>query len=305
MFKMHLTHVRTSDLNLLPALAVLLEERSISKAAARHNLSQPAMSRLLKRARETFGDELLIRTLKGYELTARARRLQEELRSVLPDVDRMLRGDVFNPATAEDIFRICTHDSGAMTIASRLPRRLKSIAPNTQLELVAWHDKAFEDITHGRVDVLLWANQIPAPLLFQEVGRDDIVCVVCEKHPIGNRPLTEKKYLDDPHVLLTLLNPWQSVVDAALGRKLQQRRIGLRVPYYGAAVLAVPGTDMIATMPRRLAEIYTHAARVRIVAHPFNVGRLRYLMAWHPSTDAEPALMWFREQLIDIVTKPR
>ena len=302
---MHLTHVRRSDLNLLPALAVLLEERSISKAAKRHNLSQPAMSRLLKRARETFGDELLIRTLKGYELTARARRLQEELQVVLPEVDRMLRGDVFNPATAEDIFRICTHDSGAMTIASRLPRRLKSIAPNTQLELVAWHDKAFEDITHGRVDVLLWANQIPAPLLFQEVGRDDIVCVVCEKHPIGNRPLTEKKYLDHPHVLLTLLNPWQSVVDAALGRKLQQRRIGLRVPYYGAAVLAVPGTDLIATLPRRLAEIYTYAARVRIVAHPFNVARLRYLMAWHPSTDAEPAFMWFREQLMDIVTKPR
>jgi DNA-binding transcriptional LysR family regulator len=95
----------------------------------------------------------------------RARRLQEELQSVLPEVDRMLCGDVFNPATAEDIFRICGTDSGSMNIASRLPRRLKSIAPNTQLELVAWHDKAFEDITHGRVDVLLCANQVPAPLL--------------------------------------------------------------------------------------------------------------------------------------------
>jgi DNA-binding transcriptional LysR family regulator len=305
MLKMHLTHVRRSDLNLLPALALLLEERSISKAAARHNLSQPAMSRLLQRVRETFGDELLIRTVNGYELTARARRLQEELQSVLPELDRMLRGAVFNPATAEDTFRVCGTDSGSISIASRLPRQLKSIAPNTQLELVAWHDRAFEDITHGRVDVLFWANQVPAPLLFQELIHDDIVCVVCEKHPIGNRPLTEKKYLDYPHVLLTLLNPWQSVVDAALGKKLQQRRIGLRVPYYGAAVLAVPGTDLIATMPRRTTENYTHAARVRIVAHPFNVRRLRYLMAWHPSTNAEPALMWFREQLVDIFTERR
>ena len=97
----------------------------------------------------------------------------------------------------------------------------------------------------------------------------------------------------------------QSIVDAALGKKLQQRRIGLRVPYYGAAVLSVPGTDLIAAVPRRAAEIYAHAARVRIVAHPFNVRRLRYLMAWHPSTNAEPALMWFREQLRDIVAKPR
>lgn len=300
---MHLTHVRRSDLNLLPALAVLLEERSISKAAGRHNLSQPAMSRLLQRVRETFGDEMLICTVNGYELTARARRLQVELQSVLPEIDRMLRGAVFNPATAEDTFRVCGTDSGSITIASRLPSRLRSLAPNTQLELVAWHDKAFEDITHGRIDVLLWANQVPAPLLFQDLIHDDIVCVVCEKHPIGNRSLSEKKYLDYPHVLLTLLNPWQSIVDEALGKKLQQRRIGLRVPYYGAAVLAVAGTDLIATMPRRAAEIYTRAARVRIVAHPFNVRRIRYLMAWHPSTNEEPALAWFREQFVDVVTK--
>jgi DNA-binding transcriptional LysR family regulator len=263
------------------------------------------MSRLLRRVRETFGDELLIRTVNGYELTARARRIQEELQSVLSEVDRMLRGDLFNPATAEDTFRMCGTDSASMLIASRLQRSLKLAAPNTQLEIVAWHDKAFEDITHGRVDVLLWANQVPAPLLFQELIHDDIVCVVCEKHPIGNRPLTEKKYLAYPHVLLTLLNPWQSVVDAALGRKLQQRRIGLRVPYYGAAVLAVRGTDLIATMPRRAAEIYAHATRVRIVPHPFDVERLRYLIAWHPSTNAEPALMWFREQLVDIFTDLR
>src|SRR6478672_10869871 len=90
---------------------------------------------------------------------------------------------------------------------------------------------------------------------------------------------------------------------ACATQKLQQRRIGLRVPYYGAAVLAVRGTDMIATMPRRPAEMYAQAAQVRIVAHPFNVGRIRYLIAWHPTTNAEPALVWFREQLADIANK--
>src|SRR5690242_6355979 len=205
---MHLTHVRKSDLNLLPALAVLLEERSISKAAARHHLSQPAMSRVLQRLRETFGDELLIRTANGYELTARARRLQQELQSVLPELDRMLRGEQFNPLSAEDTFRICATDSAAMLIASRLPGRLKAIAPGTQLELVAWHDKAFDDVTHGRVDVVIWANQVPAPLLFQELLEDEIICALCERHPIGSGPLTKEAYLRYPHVLLTLFNPW-------------------------------------------------------------------------------------------------
>ena len=188
---MHLTHVRKSDLNLLPALAVLLEERSISRAAARHHLSQPAMSRVLQRLRETFGDELLVRTANGYELTTRARRLQHDLQSLLPEVDRMLRGERFNPLTAEDTFRVCGPNSASILIASRLPGRLKTMAPGTQLELVAWHDKAFEDVTHGRVDLLLWANQVPSPLLSRELVEDDIICVLCERHPFGNRPLTK------------------------------------------------------------------------------------------------------------------
>src|SRR5262245_56236448 len=302
-FKMHLTHVRKSDLNLLPALAVLLEERSISKAAARHHLSQPAMSRVLQRLRETFADELLVRTAHGYELTARARRLQQDLLSVLPEVDRMLRGEIFNPLSAEDTFRVCGPDSASILIASRLPGRLKALAPGTQLELVAWHDKAFEDLTHGRVDVLLWANQVPQPLLVRELLEDDIICVVCERHPIGNRPLTKEAYLRYPHVLLTLFNPWGSIVDRVLAKNMQRRRIGLRVPYFGAAVLAVPGTDLIATLPRRSAEIYARSARVRISPIPFKVPRLRYLIAWHPSTNEEPALVWFRAQLVDIFTK--
>ena len=302
---MHLTHVRKSDLNLLPALAVLLEERSISRAAARHHLSQPAMSRVLQRLRETFGDELLVRTANGYELTARARRLQQHLQSLLPDVDRMLRGERFNPLTAEDTFRVCGPDSASILIASRLPGRLKAMAPATQLELVAWHDKAFEDVTHGRVDLLLWANQVPSPLLSRELVNDDIICVFCERHPIGQRPLTKETYLRYPHVLLTLFSPWGSIVDRVLAKNNQQRRIGLRVPYFGAAVLAVPGTDLIATLPRRSAEIYAGSAPVRIVPFPFKIAPLRYLIAWHPSTNEEPALVWFREQLVEIFTSAR
>lgn len=300
---MHLTHVRKSDLNLLPALALLLEERSISRAAQRHHLSQPAMSRLLQRLRETFGDELLIRTAKGYELTARARRLQQELQSLLPEIDRLLRGEVFNPLSAEDNFRVCAPDSASMLIASRLPGRLQSLAPGTRLELVAWHDKAFDDVTHGRVDVLVWANQVPAPLLSQELLEDDIVCVLCQRHPIGNRALTKEAYLRYPHVFLALFNPWGSIVDTVLAKNLQQRRIALRVPYFGAAVLAVGGTDLIATLPRRAAEIYARSARVRIAPFPFKITPLRYLIAWHPSTNEEAALVWFRRQLVEIFTQ--
>src|SRR5262249_11783797 len=107
---MQLMHMRSADLNLLPALVVLLEERSISRAAVRHNLSQPAMSRVLQRLRGMFRDELLVRTPTGYELTERAIALQAELPGLLQGIDRQLRGKAFDPATAQEHFRLCCSD---------------------------------------------------------------------------------------------------------------------------------------------------------------------------------------------------
>src|SRR5215510_5598864 len=118
---MQLTHIRKSDLNLLPALGALLEERSISRAAARHHLSQPAMSRLLQRLRGTFGDELLIRTPQGYQLTPRA--------------ERLLRGKSFDPTTLEDRFRICCPDYMSLMFTPPLAAALSRLAPRAQLEV--------------------------------------------------------------------------------------------------------------------------------------------------------------------------
>jgi DNA-binding transcriptional LysR family regulator len=224
---------------------------------------------------------------------------------VLPQLDRMLRGFVFNPSTADDTFRICVPDSSAIALASTLPRRLRGIAPNTQLEIVAWHHNAFDDITHGRIDVLVWANHVPSPLLSREIYDDDVVCVISTEHSIGDRPLTQKDYLEYPHVLVTLLNPWGRMVDEALGQQPHHIRIGMRVPYYGAAVLGVRDTDLIATLPRHAALRYAQADQVRILRFPFKIAPIRYLYAWHPSTDNEPSLVWFRKQLVDVANQVR
>ena len=302
---MHLTHVRKSDLNLLPALAVLLEERSISRAAARHHLSQPAMSRVLQRLRETFGDELLVRTANGYELTTRARRLQHDLQSLLPGSRPHAAWRALQSTDGGGHLPCLRARLGLHTDRFAVARSSQNDGAGYTVELVAWHDKAFEDVTHGRVDLLLWADQSPLAPSLARARRGRHFCVLCERHPFGNRPLTKQAYLRYPHVLLTLFSPWGSIVDRVLAKNNQQRRIGLRVPYFGAAVLAVPGTDLIATLPRRSAEIYAGAAGVRITPFPFKIAQLRYLIAWHPSTNEEPALVWFREQLVQIFTKLR
>jgi len=296
---MQLTHIRRTDLNLLPALAVLLEERSISKAAARHHLSQPAMSRVLQRLRATFGDELLIRAGSGYELTQRARLLQDELTVLLPRLDRLLRGEPFNPRTATDRFRLCCSDAGSLIYASLLPRAMAREAPSTQLELTAWNDRTFEDAVRGKLDVVIWANEVPPPLQSEVLLEDEIVCVMSAGHPLAKGRMTRERYFQFPHVLLSLTSAGGDPVDDMLASLDQQRTIGLRVPYLGAAVMAVRDTPLIATMPRRAAQLYTGRAKVAIVPAPFEFEPVRFVMAWHPRTDAEPAHVWFRKLIAE------
>lgn len=291
---MQLAHIRKSDLNLLPALAALLEERSISKAAARYHLSQPAMSRVLQRLRATFEDELLVRTAQGYALTARARRLQEELQLLLPRIDRLLRGDTFDPATAEDRFRLCCPDYLSRLFTPPLIERMGKLAPRAQLEIIAWNERAFEDAARGKTDTVLWPNKAPQPLRSEEVLLSQMVCVMSADHPLARRRLTMESYLSYPHVMVTVLTAGRTMVDDQLFAAGHRRRIGLRVPYFGSAVLAVESAMMIATIPKIAAQQYARQVRVRMLEPPFAFDPIRILMSWHTSTDSEPPLRWFR-----------
>ena len=136
---MRLTHVREADLNLLQPLHALLEERQVTRAASRCGLSQPAMSRAFERLRETFHDELLVRTEGRYERTARGERLLAELQDLLPRLETAIRGDRFDPATSKDRFRIATTDYAGAILLPKLLEDISSVAPRVRLEVVAWN----------------------------------------------------------------------------------------------------------------------------------------------------------------------
>jgi DNA-binding transcriptional LysR family regulator len=292
---MQLTHVRTADLNLLLAALVLFEERKISTAADRFHLSQPAMSRLLQRLRETFKDELLVRGASGYELTPRARQLQESLAVLLPELDRLIAGPRFDPAHARETFRIALTDYAALVIAPPLMAELTVSAPGIVLDLHAWSDRAFNDLERGRLDLAFWVDDAPAPLVCEPLFREDFVCVMDADHEAGDAPLTVKRYLEFPHAVIGVLGGKQTVIEQRLEALGIHRTIGLRVPFFAAAVLAVPHTPLIATVPRRMAMLYATNPALRLVEPPVALGSFGYIMAWHPRMNGDPGHRWLRE----------
>jgi DNA-binding transcriptional LysR family regulator len=290
-------HLRRLDLNLLRALVVLLEERHVTRAAERCSLSQPAMSRTLERLRETFGDELLVRHGRAYARTPRGQRLLAELEILLPRLESLWQAGGFDPALCAERFQVAMTDHACIVVLPELAQRVAAAAPWARLEVAPWHDTRFEDLESGRLDLVLDVAGAPATLVSETLFVDDFVCVVAPDHPLRTRRLTLAQYLQYPHVVVNVLSGQQTPVDRPLGALGQKRRIGLTVPYFAPAALAVAKTNMILTLPKRMARKLARGVALRTMFAPLEVKGFRYEMTWHPRSTSDPAHEWLRSQV--------
>ena len=294
---MRLTHTRQADLNLLVALTVLLEERQISTAADRYFLSQPAMSRSLQRLRTLFGDELLVKTKEGYELTIRAKQIQSELSEILPRLEIMLRGGSFDPAIAEDCFTIACTDYAAIIMGQPLFHSFYSQAPHASITIESWYDEAFDDCQKGKLDLIMWVNAVPQPLVSQVLFEEEFVCVLARNNPLSQQELTLDKFLNCSHVVVNVEKGQQTLIERKLEELGVTRKPALRVPYFGAAIHAVQETLLVATVPQRIAKIYSNYLNIKVVHAPIELERFRYIMAWHPRLSEDKAHYWLRNTI--------
>jgi DNA-binding transcriptional LysR family regulator len=301
---MRYEHLRRADLNLLQILLVLLEEKHITRAAERCFLSQPAMSRALERLRETFGDELLIRHGRTYQRTARGERLLHELEALLPRLESLVTGEAFDPATSRARFQVAMTDHACFVVLPGLVRRISEAAPMSRLEVVASHDRRFADVASGKLDLVLDAAGAPAELQSETLFTDEFVCVVAANHPLRARRLTLDRYLQHSHVLVNVLDGQQIPVERPLGALAVKRRVGLVMPFFAPAVAAVAESDMILTVPKRLAVRLAKSVNVRMIPAPVELKGFKYEMSWHPRLTVDPVHEWFRDQVRAVAKRP-
>ncbi len=295
---MRITQLRQADLNLLVVFAALAEERSVTGAAARVFLSQPAVSRALQRLRDMFHDDLLIRTPNGYEPTPRGDRLLKELSVILPRLDRLLTGATFDPHTEPAAFRIAATDNATHVVGPPLCRMVLPYADKISVQFVPLHEGTFEAMDRGRLDVALNADDGHTPDRFHRevIYQDDFVCIVA-KESRHSRRLTLKQYLDGLHVGVGVLAGRHTIPAQRLAALGLERTCAVEVPYFTAAIRCVPGTDLIATVPKRLAALERHNPAVRIVQPPNEMTGFKYLMVWHPRLQTDAAHVWLRTTL--------
>jgi len=291
-----MAHIERVDLNLIGPLAALLEERHVSHAAELAGMSQPAMSRALQRLRHTLGDELLVRTPGGYQLTPRGERVQRRLAAILPQLETLFAPESFDPAEAAEAFHLAGTDYTSVFTPAVFQRVFRN-SPNSTLRLRSWHDAVFEDIDHGRVDLIFHGPAGPLPALRTEHLFDDqFVCVMTHDHPLADRSeLALDDYLNATHVIVDTGEGRHTAIEERLERLGAPRKAGLTVPYHTAAAPAVAGTSLIATLPARLLAAPGPDPWLRVVPAPKEIRPLRYQMSWHPRLDDDAAQRWLRD----------
>lgn len=298
---MRLTHLRQADLNLLVVFAALAEERNVSRAAQRLSLSQPAVTRAMHRLRDLFHDDLLVRVSGSYELTPKGENLVREVETVLPRLDRLLAGGDFNPANETVHFRIAGTDYAAQVIGIPLSKEFLAAGSNLSFALSPLSDEVFDAMDRGRIDLMLRGDDglVPPRFLRQVIFEEKIVCVVSRDSHRGNK-LTLRQYLDGLHVGVDTFEGTQSIPDQRLATSQRKRRIAFIVPFHNVAIKMVSGTNLIATMPKRVAMDYAQNPELKIMKAPKPLDAFSYLMVWHPRMNGDAAHVWLRHIVVKV-----
>ncbi len=289
------------DLNLLITLDALLTERSITRAAERIHLSQPATSGALARLREFFEDDLLVRVGAQMLPTPLGESLVVPVHNILMQIQTTVERRLeFNAAESDRCFRLLMSDYTATTLMTHVVKRVAKLAPKMQMEFIALSNNPAGILEQGEVDFLVMPEYVlsdghPSSHIFS----DEFVCIGWDQNPALQKPLTLKDYLDLGHVAVRFGSSRQLSQDQILLKERQG--LELRVEIVTSTFSAIPqflsGTNRIATVYSNLAKVWAEFLPLKIVPLPVKLDTIPWSLQWHKYRDADPGIQWLREQI--------
>ena len=291
-------NITSLNLNLLPVLDALLAERSVSRAAARVGLSQPAASNALSQLRAHFKDPLLLRKAGGMAPTERALALAGPLRAALLALAQGLEAPTaFDAAAEAHDFTIMTNDFVAVALLPRLLARLQHEAPRVRLQIRAWQEHVVpSELARGDADLMLGFTPRGLPLghhaspLFE----DRLVFVARKGHPKVPGRITLATYTKLAHVLVSHEPNARGVVDEVLAQRGLTRNVALRVSHFLLVPPILATTDYVAAQSELVVRQCADSLKLQFLKLPVDVPRATVRMVWHERTAVSPAHAWLR-----------
>jgi DNA-binding transcriptional LysR family regulator len=298
-----MTDLRRFDLNLLIAFDLLMQEQNVSRAAARMFVSQSAMSHILQRLRQQLEDPLLVKTPAGMKPTQRANALTGPVREILRDVEQLIQApEPFDPATSRRRFVIAATDYMDFLVVPPLIEKVCQKAPQ-----INFHIKRTEvpfperELENGELDVVLGFEAILKPATYLNCDRlfeDRMTCLLRRTDSNDEkRELSLDEYVAMNHILISRTGTRIGLIDEWLEERGMERRIALIVPHFLSAPFIAAKTDMVLSLPLRIAEQFIGLAPLKILPVPISLPDYALVMIWHPLREQDSAHRWLREQI--------
>ena len=293
------------DLNLLVAFDALMNERNVTRAAARVGVSQPAMSAALGRLRTLLGDSLFARSADGLLPTPRARELAEPISQAVRQLETTLVSrPEFDPEKASMVFKLGLSDYPAYVLLPPLMEALAEQAPGVSLNVHAFNDRdhAVDLLDAGMIDAAIGVppTHADARILGRMLLTDEFVTIVANDHPVARRGMTLQAYLSLRHVLVSPEGELHGVVDHALAQLGERRALALTLPQMFAVPALIARSRFTATVLKRVATGASGSSKLVMFAPPVVLPHMQFDLIWHRRSDTHPAQRWFRELIASV-----
>ncbi len=293
------------DLNLLVALDLLLNKRSVSAAAADMRITQSAMSNALARLRDYFGDELLVKVGRRLEPTPRALALASPVREVLTRVDWAIAAErEFAPGQSDRQFNLLVSDYTLATLAPEILKLSAAVAPRVRFNFLQQVVTRERLLDQGDVDLLI----IPSEFCLQRHPSEPLLAesfcaIACAGGPHARRKLTRRHFAQAGHVVMMTPGGAPSLESIFFERLGVSRRIEVTTHSFTSVAALVVGSDRIATLHRRLAEQARLSLPIAVLELPFDMPDMRQCLQWHAHRANDKALIWLRDLVRQAATR--
>ncbi|KIU44637.1 MULTISPECIES: LysR family transcriptional regulator [Bradyrhizobium] len=293
-------NLNSLDLNLLVALDALLRDGSVSRAALRLNLSQPATSHALQRLRDLIGDPLLVRNGARMELTPRAQALRSPLAQALDQVRTLFVADDFDAARSDRHFRLMMPDLAVELLMPRLMEKVTRLAPNVTIDVVPWRSSTIFTPDFARtIDLVISIGNSFKGFHRQRLYTDIDALAVRRGHPVGTKLRKREAFLAARHVAVIIRGHNEDLIDTWLRAKGIERRIALVVPGYIEALHVTARTDLVAFVPHRLIAALSKQLSLMIVTPPLDPGIDEQYMFYPTRAQMDPGSIWLRKLMLE------
>lgn len=302
---------RTLDLNLLRVFDTVMAEGSITRAAERLSMTQPAVSNALKRLRDSIGEDLLTRAPRGVAPTAFGEALWPQVRLALGQLRAALEPGDFDPTVDSRVFRLTMADALAAFLLPSLMARFHALGARCQIEVRPLLDRdPRESLAHADIDVALGhfpevvaalsAQGRVAPLRHRRLGEGRYVCAMRLGHPLAEAPLSLDDFCAAEHVLVSFSGRPHGFVDQALASQQRSRRIVLTVNQFFTAAQVVAHSDLLTVLPDRFLPLTGLQERLVLRELPVEPGAVYTDALWHVRHDRSAALQWLIARFAEV-----